>query len=105
MQWHGDDALAVRASRKLKNDELFVASLGSTILRKHLDDVPLWRGEHVTVRQLVEDFARYLYLPRLAEPEVVVRAAGQARRRTGAARRRDEREHGHGRTGRRQRRR
>ncbi len=70
----GSDALAVRASKKLKSDDLFVASLGSTILRKHLDDVPLWRGEHVPVRQLVEDFARYLYLPRLAGPDVLVRA-------------------------------
>ena len=51
-----------------------VTTLGSTILRKHLDDVPLWRGEHVAVKQLVEDFARYLYLPRLAGPEVLVQA-------------------------------
>ncbi len=36
--------------------------------------VPLWRGEHVPVKQLVEDFARYLYLPRLAGPEVLVQA-------------------------------
>lgn len=70
----GSDALAVRALRKLKNDELFVASLGATILRKHLDEVPLWRGEHVPVRQLVEDFARYLYRPRLAGPEVLAKA-------------------------------
>ncbi len=70
----GGDALAVRASKKLRSDELLVASLGSTILRKHLDEVPLWRGEHVEVRQLVEDFARYLYLPRLAGPEVLVQA-------------------------------
>ena len=70
----GGDALAVRASRKLKNDELFVTSLGATILRKHLDEVPLWRGDHVAVKQLVEDFARYLYLPRLAGPEVVAKA-------------------------------
>ncbi len=70
----GADALAVRASKKLKNDELLVAKLGPTILRKHLDEVPLWRGDHVPVRQLVEDFARYLYLPRLAGPEVLVRA-------------------------------
>jgi predicted AAA+ superfamily ATPase len=70
----GSDALAVRASRKLKGDELFVTNLGSTILRKHLDDVPLWRGEHVGVQQLIEDFARYLYLPRLAGPEVLVKA-------------------------------
>jgi hypothetical protein len=41
----GSDALAVRASKKLRSDELLVGSLGSTILRKHLDDVPLWRGD------------------------------------------------------------
>ena len=70
----GSDALAVRVSRKLRNDESLVINFGSTILRKHLDDVPLWRGEHVTVKQLVEDFARYLYLPRLAGPEVLVQA-------------------------------
>jgi hypothetical protein len=39
-----------------------------------MDDVPLWRGEHVAVKQLVEDFARYLYLPRLSGSEVLVQA-------------------------------
>ena len=34
-----------------------------------LDRVPLWRGDHVSIKQLTEDFARYLYLPRLAETE------------------------------------
>ena len=33
-----------------------------------------WRGDHVAVKQLVEDFARYLYLPRLAGPEVLLHA-------------------------------
>lgn len=70
----GSDTLAVRASKKLRSDESLVTSLGSTILRKHLDDVPLWRGDHVAVRQIVEDFARYLYLPRVARPEVLVQA-------------------------------
>jgi hypothetical protein len=70
----GSDALAMRASRKLRSEELFVTGLGSTILRKHLDDVPLWRGDHVAVRLMVEDFARYLYLPRLAGPGVLVQA-------------------------------
>jgi hypothetical protein len=65
------DVLAARASKRLRSDELFITTLGSTILRKHLDAVPLWRGEHVPVKQLVEDFARYLYLPRLAGPEVL----------------------------------
>jgi predicted AAA+ superfamily ATPase len=70
----GSEPLAVRASRRLRSDESMVLSLGSTILRKHLDDVPLWRGEHVAVKQLVEDFARYLYLPRVVGPEVLVQA-------------------------------
>lgn len=70
----GADALAVRASKKLRSDELLITALGSTILRKHLDDVPLWRGDHVPVRQLVDDFARYLYLPRLTDSEVLTHA-------------------------------
>ena len=70
----GTDALAVRASKKLRNDDLLVLTLGSTILRKFLDDV-LWRGgEHVAIRQLVDDFGRYPYLPRLAGPEVLINA-------------------------------
>jgi hypothetical protein len=39
-----------------------------------LDRVPLWRGDHVPIKQLAEDFARYLYLPRLKEPSVLVGA-------------------------------
>jgi predicted AAA+ superfamily ATPase len=70
----GTDALAVRASKKLKNDDLLVPSLGATVLRKYLDEVPLWRGDHVAVKQVVEDFARYLYLPRVAGPEVLAQA-------------------------------
>lgn len=70
----GGEALAQRVSKRLRSDELLVASLGATILRKHLDEVPLWRGNHVAVRQLIEDFARYLYLPRLAGPDVLLKA-------------------------------
>jgi predicted AAA+ superfamily ATPase len=70
----GSDPLAMRASKKLRSDESLVTSLGSTILRKHLDDVPLWRGDYVAVRQLIEDFARYLYLPRLSGSEVLLQA-------------------------------
>ena len=74
MRLTSGDALAVRAGRKLRNDELLVTALGSTILRKHLDDVPLWRGDRVEIRQLAEDFARYLYLPRLADTGVLIQA-------------------------------
>jgi len=36
--------------------------------------VPLWRGDHVAIQQLTEDFARYLYLPRLRDTGVLVEA-------------------------------
>lgn len=39
-----------------------------------LDRVPLWRGDHVSIKQLTEDFGRYLYLPRLAETKVLLDA-------------------------------
>ena len=70
----GQDALAVRASKKLRNDELLLTGFAGTRLRMELDRVPLWRGDHVAVKQLAEDFARYLYLPRLKEPSVLVGA-------------------------------
>jgi predicted AAA+ superfamily ATPase len=70
----GSDALAVRASKKLRSEELLVTSLGPTILRKHLDDVPLWPEGRVSVRQLIDYFATYLYLPRLAGPDVLLGA-------------------------------
>ncbi len=70
----GQDALAVRASKKLRGDELLVTSFAGTRLRMELDRVPLWRGDHVPIKQLAEDFARYLYLPRLVGPEVLVNA-------------------------------
>ena len=70
----GQDPLAARASKKLRSEELLVPVLAGTRLRMELDRVPLWRGDHVEVRQLADHFARYLYLPRLAGPEVLIRA-------------------------------
>lgn len=71
----GTDAMAVRASRKLRSDGLLAGTLGPTMLRMQLDKIPLWRGDHVPLRQLIEDFARYLYLPRLVGPSVLARSA------------------------------
>ncbi|MBN1984134.1 MAG: DUF499 domain-containing protein [Chitinivibrionales bacterium] len=67
-------ALAVRASKKLRSDELLVTSFAPSLLRMELDRVPLWRGNHVSVKQLAEDFAKYLYLPRLADSAVLLSA-------------------------------
>jgi predicted AAA+ superfamily ATPase len=70
----GQDTLAVRASKKLKNEEMLLVQLGGIRLRHELDRVPLWRGNHVVIKQLVEDFATYLYLPRLRDENILVAA-------------------------------
>jgi hypothetical protein len=77
MEWQairlsGQDALAVRASKKLRQDELLITGFAPTRLRMELDGIPLWRGNHVALKQLVEDFARYTYLPRLKNPAVLL---------------------------------
>ena len=66
--------LAVRASRKLKNDELLITNFAASRLRMELDRVPLWRDNHVHVKQVIEDFARYIYLSRLKSPKVLLAA-------------------------------
>jgi predicted AAA+ superfamily ATPase len=70
----GQDALAVRASKKLKSDELLITGFAGTRLRMELDRIPLWRGDHAAVKTLAEDFARYIYLPRLKDPAVLLGA-------------------------------
>jgi hypothetical protein len=70
----GNTELAERASKKLKSDELLVLNFAASRLRMELDRVPLWRGNHVGIRQLAEDFGRFLYLPRLQTTNVLVNA-------------------------------
>jgi predicted AAA+ superfamily ATPase len=79
MEWQafrltGQEALAVRASKRLRNDELLITGLAATRLRLELDNVPLWRGDHVPIKQLIEDFARYTYLPRLRDSGILINA-------------------------------
>jgi hypothetical protein len=70
----GQDSLPARAAKKLKNEELLMVELGDIRLRHELDRVPLWRGDHVGVKQLTEDIAKYLYLPRLRDDDVLLAA-------------------------------
>ena len=72
----GSDALAVRASKKLRSEELLLTELGPSRLRMELDGIPLWRGDHVAVAQLADDFAQYPYLPRVKDSSVLARALG-----------------------------
>ncbi|HOF42074.1 MAG TPA: AAA+ family ATPase, partial [Candidatus Hydrogenedentes bacterium] len=70
----GADSLALRAAKKLKSEEMLLVQMGGVRLRLELDRVPLWRGNDVSVKQLVEDFATYLYLPRLRDSDVLINA-------------------------------
>jgi hypothetical protein len=70
----GDEALAVRASAKLKKDGLLYTSWVGTLLRMELNKVPLWRGDHVPIKQLAEDYARYNYLSRVKNSQVLADA-------------------------------
>lgn len=70
----GPDALANRATKKLKIDSQMVGTFAPTLLRQEMDKVPLWRGNHVAIKQVIEDFARYLYLHRLRDTDVMLSA-------------------------------
>jgi predicted AAA+ superfamily ATPase len=70
----GQEALARRASQKLKNEEQLLPAMGGSRLRMELDRW-LWRDkDHVSLGQLAEWFPRYLYLPRIVDKEVLVGA-------------------------------
>ena len=69
----GGEPLAVRASRKLRTDEGLLSGYSGARLRIDLDQV-LWRGDHVEVRQLWSDYTQYLYLARLRDESVLLRA-------------------------------
>jgi hypothetical protein len=74
------DPLAVRVAKKLRNEEALITEYSGARLRMDLDRVPLWRGDHVTLRQLWSDYSQYLYLPRLRDSAVLLDAV-----RTGVA--------------------
>jgi hypothetical protein len=73
---NGQDALAARASKKLKNDELLVTGFAASRLKMDWTKC----GQHVAMKQLVEDFARYVYLPRLRQTGVLLEAVREGLR-------------------------
>lgn len=70
----GQDRLPIKASRRMLNDELLIKNLSGVRLRLELDKIPLWRGNHVSIKQLSDDFAQYLYLSRLRDTDVLIKA-------------------------------
>lgn len=71
------DSIADRAAKKLSEQGALVSVYGSNLLKLVLDSIPLWRGDHVSIKQLCEDFAQYLYLPRLKNRQVLLDAIAQ----------------------------
>lgn len=70
----GQNRLTERASERLTRDGYLYLSYPPVLLRQRLDRelASLWRAGHVTVATLWEPFARYLYLPRLRDFEVLL---------------------------------
>ncbi len=65
----GEGTLALRASRKLLNTGSFATAYAAELLRGLLVDedrlAALWVDGHVSVNEVWDAFARYVYLPRL----------------------------------------
>jgi len=66
--------LAVSASRRIKMEDMLITQYDGTLLRGEMDRVPLWRGNHVSIKELADFFARYVYLPRLKNTDVLFEA-------------------------------
>ena len=70
-----DQSLAKKASKKLVESERLIINYSGRLLRHELDRIPLWEDDrHVSTFQLWEYFARYLYLPRLKNSQVLLQA-------------------------------
>lgn len=66
----GQGGLALRASRKLVNGGSHAVAYSPEFLRRLLDGgtlASMWTGGHVTVNEVWDAFARYVYLPRLRD--------------------------------------
>jgi predicted AAA+ superfamily ATPase len=74
LQPQAQASLASNASRRLKMEEMLVTQYAGVLLRRELDRIPLWRGDHVSIKELADFFARYVYLPRLKNSDVLLDA-------------------------------
>jgi hypothetical protein len=53
---------------------MLITQYAGTLLRRELDRIPLWRGNHISIKDLADYFARYVYLPRLKNTDVLLTA-------------------------------
>jgi len=68
------DPLTLRVTKKLLTQSQLYNDLASSELRINLDKIPLWRGNYVPIKMLREDFAKYLYLPKLLTSDLLSNA-------------------------------
>ena len=73
----GQEPIPVRVSRKLALEEGLITEYSAARLRMDLDRVPLWPNSHVSTKELWSYYAQYLYLPRLRDRTVLLRAIEQ----------------------------
>ncbi|HPO87567.1 MAG TPA: Swt1 family HEPN domain-containing protein [Candidatus Hydrogenedentes bacterium] len=68
------DGLLARAARKLKNEQQMILEWAPALLRMELDRW-LWKdADHISLRQVWEYMAQYIYLPRLRDQDVLADA-------------------------------
>jgi len=70
----GQDPLAERASKKLRNEELLISTYSSTSLMLELEKIYFKERDSVSVRELLDDFAKYTYFPRMRDSRVLLNA-------------------------------
>jgi hypothetical protein len=71
----GAEPIPVRVSKKLRVEEGLIApEYSGARLRMDLDRVPLWKGDHIRVKELWSYYAQYLYLSRLRDSRVLAEA-------------------------------
>jgi predicted AAA+ superfamily ATPase len=71
----GDDSPIIRASRRLVNEGQLIINCSGNLLRMEALDKYLWReANHIDLQHLWEYLAQYLYLPRLKNPDVLLRS-------------------------------
>jgi predicted AAA+ superfamily ATPase len=74
MNGSNQESYLSRIIKKLISQSQVYNDFASSELRINLDRIPLWRGDSVLIRQLREDFAKYLYLPKLLSAHLLVNA-------------------------------
>lgn len=68
------EGLLARAARRLKNEQQLILEWAPALLRMELDRW-LWKdGDHTSLRQVWENLAQYVYLPRLRDQDVLAGA-------------------------------